>query len=250
MKIEPNLVSVIMPAHNSSRFISESISSVLKQTYPYIELLIVDDRSTDNTLEIAKNFAKAHQNIKVIVNRGSEGGAYFARNLGLDACSGQYVAFLDSDDIWTPRKIALQIETMKASEVYASHTAYTRINEDGSLKNVVDVVPMVTFQNQLKSNHIANLTGVYDRSALGVIKQQNIHHEDYLMWLEVLKLSPSVGIQESLALYRVSNSSLSANKFKSAVWHYNVLRSLNDVGFIRRFYFFINYIFYALIKRV
>mgnify|MGYP000427283219 CR=1 FL=1 len=117
MKIEPDLVSVIMPAHNSSRFISESISSVLKQTYPYIELLIVDDRSTDNTLEIAKKFAKAHQNIKVIVNRCSEGGAYFARNLGLDACSGQYVAFLDSDDIWLSEKLNKQVFLMNNKKI-------------------------------------------------------------------------------------------------------------------------------------
>ncbi len=239
-----------MPAHNAGKYIAKSIESVIKQSYKNWQLIIVNDRSTDNTLDIINSYISKDNRIMLVDNKNTEGGAYYARNIGLDNATGRYIAFLDSDDFWLDDKLKIQIEAMILHGYHVSHCAYTRIDESERKLGEVSIMKEVTYSDQLKSNRIPNLTGIYDRTKIDTVKQRNIGHEDYDMWLSVLKKTPSIGINKPLAYYRVVNGSLSSNKMKSAAWHYNILKIQEDIGFVKRCFYFSFYIYYAISKRL
>ncbi|HDM8138697.1 glycosyltransferase family 2 protein [Vibrio parahaemolyticus] len=243
------LVSIIMPAYNASRFIKDSILSVMSQTYSDWELIIVNDHSTDDTKDIVESFSRLDNRIQLLHNQETSRGAYFARNLGLRNAKGRFICFLDSDDKWLPEKLDRQLEIMISEGYSVCHAGYFRITESDTLINSVTVLEKVTYHEQLKSNRIPNLTGIYDSQKIPIIEQKNIGHEDYNMWLDILKKSPSIGIKEPLAYYRVVDNSLSSNKFKAARWHYSILRSQKEIGLIRRGFYFFSYVYYALRKR-
>ncbi|MEZ8428368.1 glycosyltransferase family 2 protein [Vibrio cyclitrophicus] len=245
-----DFVSIIMPAHNSSKHIEESINSVLEQSYDSWELIIINDRSTDNTLSIAEGYQSAHNNIIVYSNHDTVGGAYYARNIGLSFAKGRYICFLDSDDVWLPFKLEVQIDAMKKYNVFASHGCYNRISESGSFINQVNIQRHVSYKDQLKSNRIPNLTGIYDRSKIGLFEQNKIGHEDYEMWLRILRKTSSIGIEKAIASYRVSENSLSSNKLQSASWHYRILSSVDGLSYFQRWFYFFIYLFYAVLKRI
>ncbi len=244
------LVSIVMPAHNSERYISESIESIISQTYPNWELIIIDDASTDNTASVVKEI---EDNRITLVSNKINLGVALSRNKAIELSRGQYLAFLDSDDIWMPTKLEQQIETIKTNEnAVCCHTAYTRFYDKSKKSNLVRARRVVTFETLLKSNFIGNLTGLIDRSKVEQVIQKTVKHEDYLMWLEILSSKPdciSIGIDQNLAKYRVHSSSLSANKLRSAMWHWNVLNNIQSVSRIKAIYFFSNYLFYSLVKR-
>ncbi len=239
-----------MPAHNSSRYISKSIESVLSQTYINFELIVINDRSIDNTEEIIKKYAMLDDRVIFINNESSSGGAYYARNIGIKNATGRYISFLDSDDFWSPIKIASQVDAMESSGFYASHSGYVRVDEVGGYLNTVNAMGVVTYKDQLRSNRIANLTGIYDRNYVDTIMQNNIGHEDYDMWLRVLKHTPSVGVDRPLAYYRVVSKSLSSNKLRSAIWHYKILKKQLSLNCFQRYYCFYSYIYNAFLKRI
>ncbi|MEZ9642899.1 glycosyltransferase family 2 protein [Vibrio cyclitrophicus] len=245
-----NLVSIIMPAHNAEKTINSSINSVINQTYNEWELIVINDHSEDLTLDIVNNFIKDEQRIVLLNNTSDNRGAYYSRNLGLSKAKGRYIAFLDSDDSWLPHKLNMQIEAMKLSGHSVSHTGYTRISELGEFISDVKVKNIVTYADQLKTNQIPNLTGIYDGKKLGIVKQKCIGHEDYEMWLNILEKSPSLGINIPLAKYRVSSNSLSSNKLKAAYWHYCIISNRKNIGLIRRFYLFLSYVSMAVLKRI
>lgn len=243
------MVSIIMPAYNSSRFIKDSILSVLSQTYSDWELIIVNDHSTDDTVDIVNSLLEKDRRIKLLYNHDTTRGAYFSRNLGLRSAKGRFICFLDSDDKWLPEKLERQLDTMISGGYYVCHSGYFRISESGTLINSVKVMEKVTYHDQLKSNRIANLTGIYDSHQIPMVEQKNVGHEDYDMWLNIIKHAPSFGINEPLAYYRVVDGSLSSNKIKAALWHYSILQSQSDIVFIRRTYYFFTYIYHAIKKR-
>jgi len=243
-------VSIIMPAHNASKYISQSIESVISQVYNDWELIVVNDRSTDGTRDIVKNFERKDCRIVLLDNTSSIGGAYYARNIAIEKATGKYIAFLDSDDLWLPNKLSSQISIMSLKGYYASHCSYIRVDKDSEHLNNVNVMDIVTYQDQLKSNRIPNLTGIYDRSNVDVVMQSNVGHEDYDMWLKILRQTHSIGINKPLAHYRVLSDSLSSNKIKAAAWHYNILRQQTGIGFFKRSYYFLVYIYNAISKRV
>ncbi|WP_170107507.1 glycosyltransferase family 2 protein [Photobacterium indicum] len=250
MIIDNELVSIIMPAHNASKHIMESIDSVLAQTYVHWELVIINDRSVDKTLDIIEKYSLIDERVKFFSNTLDQGGAYLARNIGLKKASGKFIAFLDSDDRWHPRKLEVQLSEMQRLGYHACHTSYVRVSDTGSIINSVQCKRHVTYKDQLKTNHIPNLTGLYNREVLGTILQKNIGHEDYDMWLVILSMVPSLGIKEKLAYYRVADGSLSSNKFKSAMWHYKILHSQGSISFLYKQYYFLFYIYFALLKRL
>ncbi|MEZ8204534.1 glycosyltransferase family 2 protein [Vibrio splendidus] len=243
------LVSIIMPAYNAERFIEESITSVIAQTYGKWELIVIDDGSSDSTKTIVENIAKSHRNIFLIDNIKKPKGAASARNSGLEFAKGNYIAFLDSDDVWLPEKLSSQITLMKESKCFASHSSYFRIDQYGKNINTVMCKRYVEYKDQLRSNYIPNLTGIYDREFVGLVYQNHIGHEDYDMWLNILNKVPSRGVSMPLAKYRVLDQSLSSNKFSAALWHYKILSNQKGVGFFYRMYLFNSYLFYAILKR-
>lgn len=219
-------VSIIAPMYNSGKFISETINSVINQSYKNWELFLIDDFSTDTTLQVVQPFLKTYSNIKLIKNEENLGAA-ITRNKGIKEAKGGYIAFLDGDDLWKPEKLEKQIAFMQSNTCDISFSSYEQIGEEGnSLNKLVRAIPILTYEKFLKSNYIGNLTGMYNAKAIGKIMAPNLRkRQDWLLWLAAIKKSgkPALGIQESLAYYRVRKDSMSSNKWnllKHNYWVY------------------------------
>lgn len=211
---------------NSERYISEAIHSVLNQTYTHWELLLIDDYSTDKTIEIAEAFSNKFSNIKLVKNDRNRGAA-FSRNKGITEAKGRFIAFLDADDVWKEEKLEKQIKFMTAENCDVCFSSYELINEKGTFLNkTVKALPMLSYQKLLKSNYIGNLTGIYHAEILGKITTPNLRkRQDWLLWLQAIKTSgkPAKSLPESLAYYRVRDHSMSSSKFsllKHNYWVY------------------------------
>ena len=243
------LVSIIMPLYNSEKFLSSSIESVVKQTYKNWELIIVDDRSTDNSLQKAIEYMKKDNRIKIIKLQENSGPA-IARNTGIEAANGKFIAFLDSDDIWLPDKLELQLNFMRKTNASFSYTAYKKVNEDGEYRGIVSVPESVTYKKLLNTNVIGCLTAIYNCENLGKIYMPNIiKHEDYALWLKILKKEvQAFGLNIPLAIYRVRKNSVSSNKLKAAFYQWKIYREIEQLNIIKSIYHFINYVYYGFMK--
>jgi teichuronic acid biosynthesis glycosyltransferase TuaG len=246
----PGLVSVIMPAYNAATTIRRSIDSVLAQTRRDLELIIVDDGSTDSTQALVEEYARADTRVR-LHRQVTNAGVAAARNAGIERAQGEYVAFLDSDDWWHPRKLELQIEQMQASDARVSYCAYQRIDEDGRLLSSIQPPSVLTHADMLRSNFIGNLTGVYKRS-LGPARFLPIGHEDYVFWLQMVRRAGrAIRIEhgEPLAYYLVREGSVSANKLRAAGWQWRIYRDIEGLSLPRAMKFMLHYICNALAKR-
>ena len=219
------VVSIITPAFNARRTVAQAIESVQAQTFPHWKMVIVDDLSTDDTCSIVEAYVKADSRIRLLRQR-INGGPACARNAGLKVAVGRYVAFLDSDDYWLPAKLERQLSFMMANNAALSYTLYRRFADDiAEAGPLVSLPPSFTYEALLKNTGIACLTVMVDRELTGVIEFPLIRHEDYALWLTLLKRGlVAYGLLEDLARYRVSNSSVSGNKLKSASWVWNIYR--------------------------
>lgn len=244
------LVSIVMPCLNAEKTLDEAIDSVISQDYKNIELIIVDDGSTDSSIGIIERYQSSDDRVRFFRNSGCHGVSY-ARNVGLDAASGKYICFLDSDDYLLPGSIAARVKKMLENSVKLVYGPYLRLMPSGELitKNVP---PRVSFSKLLRKNYIGNLTGMYDAEFFGKVRQQIIKHEDYLMWCQLLiieKYAYSTG-SEPIAVYRVSSNSLSGNKFKAFIWHWIVLRRGLGVNIFSGSYYQLFYICSSIFERI
>jgi len=244
------LVSIITPCYNSERYIAKAIESVINQTFIDWELIIIDDKSTDNSLSIIKEFLKIEPKIKLI-EQDINIGAANARNIGIKNAIGEYISFLDSDDIWLPEKLEKQIKYMRDNNILLTYCSYYTIDENDNIKNIRRAKDKVDFNDILKSNFIGNSTAIYNAKILGKRYFENIHHEDYLYWIRIIKdIQYAKGIDLPLAKYRVRNSSISSNKIKSAIWTLKIYRNVLKLDILQTIYSFINYIYYGFKKRI
>jgi glycosyltransferase involved in cell wall biosynthesis len=206
-------VSVIMPAYNSSKFIAKSIQCVLDQSYVFLELIIICDAPTDDTVEITKRFTDYR--VKIVEFEENRGVSE-ARNAGLKLAVGRYIAFCDADDYWYKEKLSIQIELLKASNFSVCHASCDLVDISGSAIGSRCYPNLVTYKMMRHRNFICNSSGLYDTSKLPIILQKQIYHEDYLMWLELLSYAEiSVGSNEPLLMYTVNPNGLSSNKLRS-----------------------------------
>jgi len=239
-------VSIVMPSYNAAKTISESIESVIDQTYPYWELIIVDDCSSDTTYNIVSKFTDAR--VKFISFQKNSGSPVSPRNVAIKEATGDYIAFLDSDDYWLPNKLYLQLSIMHEHNSLVCHGSYYRIQ--GESRSLVIAEKVVDYNSMLGGNKIGNLTGIYNCKLIGKVFQENIGHEDYLMWLNILQGRFSVGVIEPIACYTVSHDSISSNKMKSAMWHFKILKKYTPLSNISLIVMFCSYIFNAFKKRL
>jgi glycosyltransferase involved in cell wall biosynthesis len=247
--MENNLVSIITPSYNSIKFIEETILSVLAQSYEEWEMIIVDDVSTDGSDKIVEEYVKKDSRIKFI-RLARNSGASKARNRAIEEATGRYIAFLDSDDTWNPSKLEKQVEFLQKNNLALTYSAYDTMDENSSYVNRRSVKESITYTDMLKSNHIGNLTGVYDVKFFGKVYMKEIGHEDYVLWLTLLKkVKEAKGINEPLANYRILSNSLSSNKLKVLKWQWYIYREVEKLNIFQSSYYFIWYIFYALKKR-
>ncbi len=244
-----DLVSIIMPLYNCEEYIVETINSVLLQTYTNWELLIVDDCSTDNSVDIVKEFTEKDTRIKLCEFEQNVGVAT-ARNKAIAFAKGRYIAFLDSDDIWLPEKLARQIAFMEETNTVLSYTAYTIIDEHSNLKGIFIPPKSLTYNDLLKTCSIGCSTVMYDTNSIGKIYMPNIKkRQDYALWLSILKKGYLCkGITIPLIKYRKYNNSLSSNKFSAAKFQWIIYREVEELSFIKSCYYFVHYAFYGFIK--
>jgi teichuronic acid biosynthesis glycosyltransferase TuaG len=244
------LVSIVMPAFNKHEHIEDSVRSVIAQTYPCWELSIVDDCSTDSTLAIARMLAAEDDRIRVLTlerNRGVAG----ARNAGIAASLGRYLAFLDADDLWMPEKLQVQLDFMRRSGCAFSHANYERFGIDLGPGKVVTAPPSTDYEQLLRTNCIGCLTVMLDREQIPEISMETIRHEDYVMWLRILKRGHSaMGIPRILGRYRVADKSLSSSKLVSATWTWNIYRRVERLPLWKAIACFTTYAIHAVWVRL
>jgi len=243
------LVSIITPAFNSVAFIGDTIKSVQDQAYQNWEMIIVDDCSEDNTCQIVEQFAKTDSRIRLIRHPQNMGPAR-SRNTAIETAKGRYIAFLDSDDIWLPTKLAEQTDFMGKHECAVSCTAYKKIDENGKIiSSLIEVSAKTNYQKLLFSNVIGNLTTMYDVEKLGKVYLPLVKHEDYGLWLTILKMGyEAYGLNECLALYRVRTNSVSGDKMKAASYQWKIYRELEKLPLRKSISYFVRYAYYGYIK--
>ena len=227
-------VSIITPVFNSERFINQCISSIKAQTFLDWEHILVDDCSTDNSSSIIKKFAGKDSRIKY-VKLAKNGGPGIARNKGIDLSKGTYISFLDSDDIWHPQKLELQLAFMHQNAYPFTFTSYNRITEEGSeIRGITKARKMVTYKQALYKNPIGCLTVMYDVSFFGKQYMPSIvKRQDYALWLKLLKKSDAYGLDKVLASYRVRQNSVSSGKLGLLKYEWKIYREEEGLSWAR-----------------
>jgi len=190
------LVSIIMPSYNSAKTILESINSVIEQTYTNWELLITDDGSVDNTVELLHELELSDSRINVVVNECNK-GAGFSRNQSIKRSRGKYISFLDADDIWSPNKLSAQVDYMENTGVLFSYTAYQKFSVAG-LGGVIIPPNRVTYNELLRGCVIGCLTAMFNAEKLGRQTMPLIRkRQDMGLWLQLLKVCSEAHCQRS-----------------------------------------------------
>jgi teichuronic acid biosynthesis glycosyltransferase TuaG len=244
------LVSIITPSYNSSRFIEECVDSALSQTYDNWELIIVDDCSADNSVQIIKKYND--KRIQLIELDGNVGAAE-ARNVAIRQAKGKYIAFLDSDDLWEPQKLEKQISFMQKKDIVFSFSTYQPMSEDGSkLYSIIHAPKIITYSSYLKNTIIGCLTVVIDREKTGDFEMPNIRSShDMALWLLIMRRGFSAyGLDENLASYRIVSTSNTSIKWGAAKDVWKVYREIEKLSLFYSSRCFLNYAFNALVKRI
>lgn len=233
--MEKGLISVITPTYNCADFLGETIKSVQKQTYQKWEMIIVDDCSTDNTKEIVEKYMCNDTRIKYFCLEKNSGAAV-ARTKAMEIANGNYMAFLDSDDIWTEDKLKKQLSFMEKYNIAFSCTSYEQIDEEGKkLNKVIKSVPKVDYNRLLLDCPVGNSTVMYNVEKMGKFEVPNIRkRNDDALWLKMLKQEKYIyGIESVLAKYRIRKNSISSNKFKVIKYHWILYRDIEHLNVAR-----------------
>lgn len=242
-------VTIIMPSYDSEKFIIESVESVLAQTYSNWELIIVDDCSPDDSNRIITKYVDNDSRIKLIKLQKNSGPAV-ARNTAIEAASGRYIAFLDSDDVWLPNKLEKQIKFMQDNDLAFTYSSYKLVGEDNEDLGLFITKDKISYFDMLKTCSVGCLTAIYDTEKIGkqymplILKRQ-----DYGLWLKILKLiGETKGILEPLATYRLRKNSVSSNKVKAAKYQWKIYREIEKLSFLKSLYYFAFYAYNGVTK--
>ncbi len=242
--MDKELVSIIMPAFNAAAFISESIDSVLRQTYRKWELIIINDCSYDATADIIRRYKEEDSRIIILTNEMNQ-GVSTARNRGVCEATGHWIAYLDSDDIWTPDKLEQQMQLVYSKDMDGERpdlifTGSAFIDRDSELINYCLEIPERISYHELLKQNVISCSSVLVRKELALkypMKHDEMH-EDYAVWLQILKDGGCVyGINQPLLIYRLSATSKSGNKKKAAVMTFRVYRFMG-LNLLQSFYYF------------
>ena len=221
------LVSIIMPCLDSSSYISESIQSILNQSYRNFELLIIDNGSQDGTLDIIKSFRD--ERIELLLC--DQKGVSFARNMGIKNSKGNYIAFCDSDDTWMPEKLEKQIKIFSSNSCSIVTANAVIIDSYGNSVGKRVFERMAYKSDMLIQNRIVNSSAVILRNKI-ISFQKPIYHEDYDFWLSNLSNSDLILNTETFEVnYRLHNNNLSKNKIKGIIawWRIHKLHGIDNL---------------------
>lgn len=233
--MEDKLVSVIMPTYNCGKFIEETVNTVINQTYKNWELIIVDDCSKDNTEQIIKQYILKDNRIKYFKFDSNQGAA-MARTKAMELAKGNYMAFLDSDDLWEIDKLEKQIKFMEKNNYNFTCTAYEQIDEAGKLLNkIIKPKKKANYNRILLDCPVGNSTVIYNVEKLGKFKVPNIRkRNDDALWLQILKNEKYIyGMNDVLMKYRIRSNSISSNKLDLIKYHWQLYREIEHLSVIR-----------------
>lgn len=228
--IQQTLVSIITPNYNCKNFIAQTIESVLSQTYTNWEMLIVDDCSTDGSYEVALEYASSDKRIKVIRNEKNCGAAV-SRNKAIEISNGEFIAFLDSDDLWVPEKLEKQLLFMRENNCDFSFCEYEHIDEDNnSLHKIANVTKHLTYKKMMLHCWPGCLTVMYNQSFTGKVFAEDIKkNNDHALFLRVLKkCHNAMGINEIMAQYRIRRGSISSKKSAIIKYYIQVIHEFEN----------------------
>lgn len=222
------LVSVIMPAYNAEKYISQAIDSVRAQTYSDWELIVVDDASKDSTNTIVREYCREDSRIKLLRNSKNQGVSHTRKN-GVEAAAGEWIAFLDSDDAWRPEKLEKQLALQKQYKAKLIFTGSSFMDSEGnSMEWVLHAPKEIEYRQLLKQNLISNSSVLIEKKAYqecAVLADDM--HEDFACWLRFLrKGNTAYGVDEPLLIYRLSAQSKSGNKLKAAKMNWKTYRAV------------------------
>ncbi len=222
VNVEKPLVSVIVALYNSDKYISQTIDSILSQTYKNIEIIVVDDCSTDESAIIVKNYVKRDERVKYFVLEENSGGPAKPRNIGINSSVGEYVAFSDSDDIWLPTKLEKQLNIMLQKDYFFCHTdsevidAADNVLKKPLISKIKKILLYKDYKRLIVSNTIVTSSVVVCRKFLGSARFDEdmylVAVEDYYLWLFLYNLNDKscCFLNEELVKYRKYDSSISS----------------------------------------
>lgn len=243
--MEKHLISIITPVHNSEKFISETIKSIQEQTYTNWELFLIDDCSTDNSVAIIKEILANDPRINLIKNEKNSGPA-ITRNKGIEAAKGDFITFLDADDIWFPTFLETSLKTCLDNNYEFVFSSYKRFDEE--LQPLISdfIVPeKVNYNQLLKACPIPCLTAFIDIRKIGKFYMPIMNkRQDWGLWLAILKkVDYAYGIQEPLAIYRMRKDSVSRSKRKLIPYVWKIYRDVEGFGVVKSSYYFFHWAF-------
>lgn len=242
------LVSVVVPTFNDSKYVKECISSIINQTYKNLDVVVVDDCSSDNTVEIVKSFGDSR--IRIFENDSNKGAAY-SRNRAIKECKGDFIAFLDGDDIWHLNKIEKQIEFMLINKYDFTGCYYSFLNEDGSFtKKYMSAPKKISHRRFLKADYVGCLTVVYKRDIFPdlEIPVDIYKRNDYALWLKLSEKVDCFILPEILASHRNRGGSISSGrKYNLIKYHKIMFNKLYGFNAIKSsIYAYRNALFYVI----
>lgn len=239
------LVSIITPVYNSEKYIGDTIRSVLSQTHENWEMLIADDCSKDTTAEVIKRFDDPR--IKYF-KLDKNSGAAIARNEALERAKGDFIAFLDADDMWKPEKLSKQLDFMIENSIGFSYTSYEILRNVGN--KIIKVPLKLNYSQYMKNTIIGTLTVMINKNIIGDIKLVNVKKDhDSMTWAKLLREGKiAYGLNDSLAYYRKVEGSISNDKLKAVKTHWNNCRQIEMLSIPECLYYFIFYVINAVKK--
>ena len=230
-------IDIILPNYNSSKYLKQTINSVITQTYQNWQLIIIDDCSDKKTLNLLKKFDK-HRKIKIYYQKKNN-GAGFCRNLGMKKSKSPYIAFIDSDDIWDKNKLEKQINFMKKNHYSFSYTYYETFGEK---KKIIKPPLSFNYESFIKNTSIGTSTMMIERKKLKNIKFTNSRIcEDYYFKCKLLKkVNFAFCLNKFLTRYRIRNDSMQSNNLKNIFWIWKINKDFNKLGFLNNLFSVIN----------
>lgn len=246
----PGLVSIVMPSYNTGKFILETILSVQRQTYTNWEIILVDDCSNDNTLELLSKIEDSR--IRIYVNDKNSGAAV-SRNRALREARGEWIAFLDSDDLWTSDKLEKQLDFMITNNYKFTCAYCSYIDEDSNLLGKIDTSPsIISSLDMLFYNWIGCLTVIYHYPSIGLVQIEDIEkRNDYALWLKIIKKEKCYCLKEVLGQYRIRKFSISHTSYLELIKsHYILFRRCDNRNIICSIVLTFFNIIFAIIRKV
>lgn len=239
-------VSIILPVFNAENTLHRAINSVLSQSFQDWELICVDDGSSDSSAEILDKFVSRDERIKVQKSKHNKGPAK-ARNSALDSAAGKYIAFLDADDFWQPKKLKIQISEMKKLEIEFSFTPYENVARDGTRKTF-PVVQKVDQSTLLGNTVIGCSTVVLSKKLVGSARFSDAPIEDLELWFRLLKGGGYAHCIANEPLTVRFQGDRSHNKLLAARGNWRTIRDYTSYPFYKKSIFFISYVVQAIKK--